>query len=33
MKVIPVNEDKFYIAVDNIRLIVEYGSIIGWYEP
>lgn len=26
-------EDKAYIEVDNIRLIVEDGELIGWYNP
>ena len=32
MKVIPKGVNKFYIEFDKIRLIMERGEIIGWYE-
>lgn len=32
-KIKGVDESKFYIEVDGIRLIVEEGKIVGWYRP
>ena len=26
-------EDRTYIEVDTIRLVVEDGKIVGWYAP
>lgn len=33
MKKIVVNERKYYIEIDQIRLIYEDGKLIGWYRP
>jgi hypothetical protein len=30
---IPVNERKYYIELDQIRLIYEDGKLVGWYRP
>lgn len=30
---IPVNERKYYIEIDGIRLIYEEGELVGWYSP
>ena len=31
--IINVNENKYYIEIDGIRLIVEDGKLSGWYRP
>lgn len=28
-----VNERKYYIEIDQIRLIYEDGKLVGWYRP
>lgn len=28
-----VDERKYYIEIDQIRLIYEDGELIGWYRP
>ena len=28
-----VSENKFYIEIDNIRVIYEDNKLTGWYEP
>lgn len=33
MKVINSENDKTYIEFDGIRLIIQDGELIGWYEP
>ena len=33
MKKIIVDERKYYIEIDQIRLIYEYDIIVGWYRP
>ena len=33
MKKIIVNERKYYIEIDQIRLIYEDDSLVGWYRP
>ena len=33
MKKIIVNERKYYIEIDQIRLIYEDDELIGWYRP
>ena len=33
MKRIEVNERKYYVEIDGIRLIYEDGELIGWYRP
>ena len=33
MKKIIVNERKYYIEIDQIRLIYEDDKLIGWYKP
>lgn len=33
MNVIYVDERKLYLEIDNIRIVVEDGSIAGWYAP
>ena len=33
MKKIIVNEDKYYIEIDQIRLVYEDGELVGWYRP
>ncbi len=33
MKKIVVNERKYYIEIDQIRLIYEDGALVGWYRP
>lgn len=30
---IDVNESKFYIEIDQIRLIYENDVLVGWYRP
>ena len=30
---IPVNENKYYYEFDGIRLIIEDGELVGWYNP
>jgi hypothetical protein len=30
---ITVNERKYYIEIDQIRLIYEDGKLVGWYRP
>jgi len=30
---IDVNENKYYIEFDGIRLICEDDAIVGWYQP
>lgn len=32
-QMIYVSENKFYIEIDNIRLIYEDNKLAGWYEP
>lgn len=32
-KKITVNECKYYIEIDQIRLIYEDDELIGWYRP
>ncbi len=32
-QMIYVSENKFYIEIDNIRLIYEDNKLTGWYEP
>lgn len=31
-KVIPVEENKYYVEIDGIRFIVEDGRLTGWYD-
>ena len=33
MKRIEVNERKYYVELDGIRLIYEDGELVGWYRP
>lgn len=33
MKKIVVNERKYYIEIDQIRLIYEDDVLVGWYRP
>ena len=33
MKKIIVNEIKYYIEIDQIRLIYEDDVLVGWYRP
>jgi hypothetical protein len=33
MKKIIVNERKYYVEIDCIRLIYEDEKLIGWYRP
>lgn len=33
MKKIIVNERKYYIEIDQIRLIYEDDILVGWYRP
>lgn len=33
MKKIIVNDRKYYIEVDQIRLIYEDDVLVGWYRP
>lgn len=28
-----VNEHKYYVEIDQIRLVYEDGELIGWYRP
>ena len=30
---IDVDERKYYIDIDQIRLIYEDGELVGWYRP
>lgn len=30
---IPVSENKYYYEFDGIRLIIEDGKLVGWYNP
>ena len=30
---IVVNERKYYIELDQIRLVYEDGKMVGWYRP
>ena len=30
---ITVNERKYYIEIDQIRLVYEDGKLVGWYNP
>lgn len=30
---IPVSENKYYYEFDGIRLIIEDGELVGWYDP
>ena len=30
---IPVSENKYYYEFDGIRLIIENGELVGWYNP
>lgn len=30
---IDVDERKYYIEIDQIRLIYEDGELVGWYRP
>lgn len=30
---IPVSENKYYYEFDGIRLIIEDGELVGWYNP
>lgn len=30
---IKVSERKYYIEIDQIRLIYEDGKLVGWYRP
>ena len=32
-KHIDVNDRKYYIEIDKIRLIYEDGELVGWYKP
>lgn len=32
MKIV-VNERKYYVELDGIRLIYEDGELVGWYRP
>jgi hypothetical protein len=32
-KRIEVNERKYYIEIDKIRLVYEDGELVGWYKP
>ena len=32
-KKIIVNDRKYYIEIDRIRLIYEDGTLVGWYSP
>ena len=32
-KIISVNENKYYVEFDEIRLIIEDGKLTGWYRP
>jgi hypothetical protein len=33
MKKIEVNARKYYIEIDQIRLIYEDDKLVGWYRP
>lgn len=33
MKKITVNERKYYVELDQIRLIYEDNKLVGWYRP
>ena len=33
MKRIEVDERKYYIEIDQIRLIYEDDKLVGWYRP
>lgn len=33
MTTVTINVDGRYIELDGIRLIVEDGKIVGWYNP
>ena len=33
MKKIVVNDRKYYIEIDQIRLIYEDDILVGWYRP
>lgn len=30
---IDIDERKYYIEIDQIRLIYEDGELVGWYRP
>ena len=30
---IVVSENKYYYEFDGIRLIIENGELVGWYDP
>lgn len=32
-KKIIVDERKYYIEIDKIRLVYEDGELVGWYRP
>lgn len=32
--IVPTEEEhKVYVEVDNIRLVIEDGELVGWYDP
>ena len=33
IKKIEVNDRKYYVEFDKIRLIFEDGTLVGWYSP
>lgn len=33
MTKITVDERKYYIEIDQIRLVYEDGQLVGWYRP
>lgn len=33
MKKIIVNERKYYVEIDKIRLVYEDDKLVGWYRP
>ena len=32
-KRIDVNDRKYYLEIDKIRLVYEDGELVGWYSP
>lgn len=28
-----VNDRKFYVEIDKLRLVYEDGELVGWYNP